>query len=49
MTKIMTVYAVFDRVKNTSLSLEDDCIVSPRAYRMGGSRMFIEIDEKSFY
>ena len=46
MTKIMTIYAVFDRLTNTSLSVEDKCIVSPRAYRMGGSRMFIEIDEK---
>ena len=46
MTKIMTVYAVFDRIKNTSLSIEDECNVSARAYRMGGSRMFIEIDDK---
>ena len=46
MTKIMTVYAVFDRIMNTSLSIEDKCIVSSKAYRMGGSRMFIEVDEK---
>ena len=46
MTKIMTVYVVFDRIKNTLVSIEDTCNISPRAYRMGGSRMFVEIDEK---
>lgn len=46
MTKILTVYLVFDRLKNTSLSMEDTCNVSARAYRMRGSKMFIEIDTK---
>ena len=46
MTKIMTVYVVFDRIKNTNLSINDECTVSPKAYKMGGSRTFIEIDEK---
>ena len=46
MTKIMTVYAVFDRIENTDLSLDDICIVSAKAYRMGGSRMFLEINDK---
>ncbi len=46
MTKIMTVYVVFDRLKNTSISIEDKCKISAKAYKMGGSRMFIEIDEK---
>ena len=46
MTKIMTVYAVFDRIKNTSLSLNDKCIISAKAYRMRGSRTFLEINDK---
>ena len=46
MTKIMTVYVVFDRLQNTNLSIEDTCLVSPKAYKMGGSRMFLEIDDK---
>ena len=46
MTKIMTVYAVFDRIKNTSLSISDKCTVSPKAYKMGGSKMFLEINDK---
>ena len=46
MTKIMTVYAAFDRIKKTDLSVNDVCIVSPKAYKMGGSRTFLEIDDK---
>ena len=46
MTKIMTVYAAFDRLKNTDLSIENKCVVSAKAYKMGGSRTFLEIDDK---
>jgi len=45
MTKIMTVYATFDRLKNTDLSLNNKCRVSAKAYKMGGSRTFLEIDD----
>ena len=46
MTKIMTVYAAFDRIKNSDLSISNECSVSPKAYKMGGSRTFLEIDDK---
>ena len=46
MTKIMTVYVAFDRIMNTDLTIEDTCTVSAKAYRMGGSRTFLEIDEQ---
>ena len=46
MTKIMTSYAVFDRIKSTDLTIEDKCLVSAKAYKMRGSRMFLEIDKK---
>jgi len=46
MTKIMTTYVAFDRIKNTNLTIEDVCKVSAKAYRMGGSRTFLEIDEQ---
>ncbi len=46
MTKIMTVYAAFDRINNTDLTIEDTCTVSAKAYRTGGSRTFLEIDEQ---
>ena len=45
MTKIMTVFAAFDRIQNTDLSITNKCKVSPRAYKMGGSRTFLEIDD----
>ena len=45
MTKIMTVYAAFDRLRETDLSLNDTCRISAKAYNMGGSRTFLEIDE----
>jgi D-alanyl-D-alanine carboxypeptidase (penicillin-binding protein 5/6) len=46
MTKIMTVYAAFDRLNNTDLSIENECVVSAKAYKMGGSRTFLEIDDR---
>lgn len=45
MTKIMTVYVAFDRLKNSDLSINNKCIVSPKAYNKGGSRTFLEIDD----
>ena len=45
MTKIMTTYVVFDMIKNTDLSINDKCRISPKAYKMGGSRTFLEIDD----
>ena len=46
MTKIMTVYAAFDRLEKTNLSINDQCRVSATAYNMGGSRTFLEIDDQ---
>ena len=46
MTKIMTVYAAFDRINKTDLSMEHICNISPKAYKMGGSRTFLEVDDQ---
>ena len=46
MTKIMTVYAIFDRLLNTDLSLAHLCTISAKSYKMGGSRTFLEIDDR---
>ena len=46
MTKIMTVYVAFDRIKNTDLAITNKCRISPKAYKMGGSRTFLEIDDQ---
>ena len=45
MTKIMTVYAAFDRINNTNLAITNTCRISSKAYKMGGSRTFLEIDD----
>ncbi len=44
MSKLMTVYMVFDRLREGSLTLEDTMYVSEKAWRMGGSKMFVEVD-----
>ena len=46
MTKIMTVYVAFDRIQNTDFSITNKCRISPKAYKMGGSRTFLEIDDQ---
>ena len=44
MSKLMTVYMVFERLKQGKLSLDDLLPVSERAWRMGGSKMFVDIN-----
>ena len=46
MTKIMTMYLVFERLKDGSLSLEDKLRVSEKAWRKGGSKMFVEVGKR---
>lgn len=43
MTKMMTAYLIFERLKNGSLSLEDTFRVSEKAWRKGGSKMFVKV------
>lgn len=43
MSKMMTAYMVFERLKDGSLSLEDELTVSEKAWRKGGSKMFVEV------
>ena len=42
LTKLMTAYLVFAALKNKNITLEQTFEVSERAWRMPGSRMFIE-------
>ena len=46
MTKVMTAYVVADQIKNNSISLDDEVLVSEKAWKMGGSKMFIEVGKK---
>jgi D-alanyl-D-alanine carboxypeptidase (penicillin-binding protein 5/6) len=42
-TKLMTAYAVFSELRKGEMKLDDMVTVSERAWRTGGSRMFIEV------
>ena len=42
----MTIYMVFERLKSGQLSLDDKFVVSRKAWRMGGSKMFVEVNKQ---
>ena len=46
MTKIMTVLVAFEKIKNGTLSMDQEFLVSKKAWKMGGSKMFIEVDKR---
>lgn len=46
LTKIMTTYVVANELDNGNLRLEDEVLVSEKAWRTQGSRMFIEVGTK---
>jgi len=46
MSKLMTMYLVFDALKAGRLSLEDKLPVSEKAWRMQGSKMFVELNNQ---
>ena len=43
MTKLMTIYLVFAHLADGSLHLDDELPVSEKAWRMQGSKMFVEV------
>jgi len=45
-TKLMTAYAVFRAIKSGQISMDDEVLVSKKAWRTPGSRMFIEVDSR---
>ncbi|MBS0271209.1 MAG: D-alanyl-D-alanine carboxypeptidase [Proteobacteria bacterium] len=46
MSKIMTAYLVFERLKSGDIKLDDTLHVSQAAWQMGGSKMFVPINDK---
>ena len=46
MIKLMTVYLAFERLADGGLKLEDTLPVSRKAWRMGGSKMFVQVDTR---
>jgi len=43
MTKMMTIYMLFERLQNGSLKLDDTFLVSEKAWRKQGSKMFVPV------
>ncbi len=43
MTKIMTVFLAFERIRDGRLKLTDEIPISENAWRKGGSKMFVEV------
>jgi len=43
LTKLMTSYVVFHALKDGVIHLDDTALISERAWRMGGSRMFADL------
>jgi len=41
MSKLMTLYVLFDHLKSGSIKLDDELPVSDKAWKMGGSKMFV--------
>ena len=46
LTKIMTTYVVFTALKQGQISLQDEVTISEKAWRMPGSRMFVEVGKR---
>lgn len=46
LTKIMTSYVVFHALKEGQVTLDDEVLISEKAWRMQGSRMFIEVGKR---
>ena len=46
MSKIMTIYVLFDAIKSGRVSLDDSFPVSEKAWRKGGSKMFVDVNTR---
>ncbi len=47
MSKMMTMYVVFDAIKTGKLKMDDTLLVSERAWKQEGSRMFLNVGERA--
>mgnify|MGYP001814458453 CR=1 FL=1 len=45
-TKLMTAYVVYKELEADRLSMDDEVSISEKAWRMGGSRMYLEVGSK---
>jgi D-alanyl-D-alanine carboxypeptidase (penicillin-binding protein 5/6) len=45
-TKIMTAYVIYQELEQGNISLDDDVLISQKAWEMKGSRMFVKLGKK---
>ena len=45
MSKVITAYAIFDAIEEGKISMDTKYLVSEKAWRMGGSKMFVPLGE----
>jgi D-alanyl-D-alanine carboxypeptidase (penicillin-binding protein 5/6) len=43
LTKIMTAYVIFREIAEGNIDLDDEVLISEKAWRTGGSKMFVEV------
>jgi len=46
LTKIMTAYVVFRELAGGNIALDDQVLISEKAWRTGGSKMFVEVGKR---
>jgi D-alanyl-D-alanine carboxypeptidase (penicillin-binding protein 5/6) len=46
MSKLMTAYMIFDRLKAGRLKLDDEITISEKSWKMGGSQMFLKVGDR---
>ncbi len=46
MSKLMTIYLLFEALKHGTVKLNDSFPVSEKAWRMGGSKMFVKVGDR---
>ena len=46
MTKVMSGYVIADQIASGAISLDDEVLISEKAWRTGGSKMFIEAGKR---
>ena len=46
LTKMMTLYLAFDAVRRGDVAFDQEEIVSKKAWKMGGSQMFLEVEDR---
>ncbi len=45
-TKIMTTYVLYQALRDGQVSLDDDVLISEKAWRTGGSKTFVEVGDR---